>query len=424
MSDIDFQNGFLCGLATKGLIKTGVQKGMKPQAAVAKFCIDLTDPVTGKVLERMNGTSHVFEDVLYAGGGSTSWIDATSQAWMVLNDSQLPIDPDMPYVMGQTVGYGRPSQSGKGLFRGAYNAANQKLAEWDLTSIRWKFQYDFTPPQAVGTIRQIGLTHQYNRSLVRYQQSRIPISQYTYAVYHTSDERYSYSCSRSGIVSKYDNYLGTFSEINISSLVGTLNSPCVAYAPATGKYYIYDLLLPNKPVYEFADNTFTSLNKTYELTRAYYLTGDYSTQAYVHDGCLYIVAIRAIIKIDFVNDTAPVEVLITSDVYNNAAVSESSYANNFYPDGAMGVDSYIMCFSAATNRYKGLIFDMATDSVVGYMSAATNTAHCVHPFTTSRIFCGSNGAMSAAITAKKLDADFVKPADKGMTATYELEVFW
>lgn len=396
-------------------------KNLKPQAAVGKFCIDLTDPVTGKVLERMNGTNHVFEDVLYAGAGNTSWIDATSQAWMVLNDSQLPIDPDMPYVMGQTVGYGIPSQAGLGLFRGAYNAANQKLAEWDFTSIRWKFQYDFTAPQAIGTIRQIGLTHQYNRVLVKYQQSRIPISAHSSAVQYTSNERYSYACSSSGIVSKYDNYLGTVSEIDISSLVGTLSSPRVAYAPATGKYYIYDFWLPNKPVYEFADDTFGTLNKTYELTSSSYI---YSDQSYVRDGCLYTVSNSAITKTDFVNDTAPVEVLKISDVRNNAAFLESSDANNFSPNGAMGVDSYIMCFSAAKNTYKGLIFDMATDSVVGYMSAAANTAHCVHPLTTSRIFCSGNGAMSAAITAKKLDTDFVKPADRGMTATYELEVFW
>lgn len=397
-------------------------KNLKPQAAVGKFCIDLTDPVTGKVLERMNGTNHVFEDVLYADRGSTSWIDATSQAWMVLNDSQLPIDPDMPYVMGQTVGYGIPSQAGLGLFRGAYNAANQRLAEWDFTSIRWKFQYDFTAPQAIGTIRQIGLTHQYNRALAKYQQSRIPISANSSAVQYTSDERYSYSCSRSGIVSKYDNYLGTVSEIDISSLVGTLSSPRVAYAPATGKYYIYDFSMTPKSVYEFTDNTFTSLNKTYELTNLSYIIE--SDQSYVHDGCLYIVTNSVITKIDFVNDTAPVEVLKISDVYNNAAVLESSYAYNFSPRGAMGVDSYIMCFSAMPATYKGLIFDMATDSVVGYMSTADDVAHCVHPLTTSRIFCSSNGAMSAAITAKKLDADFVKPADRGMTVTYELEVFW
>ena len=392
-------------------------KNLKPQAAVGKFCIDLTDPVTGKVLERMNGTNHVFEDVLYAG----AWIDATSQAWMVLNDSQLPIDPDMPYVMGQTVGYGRPSQSGLGLFRGAYNAANQKLAEWDLTSIRWKFQYDFTAPQAIGTIRQIGLTHQYNRVLTKYQQSRIPISAHSDAVYCTSDERYSYSCSSLGKVYKYDNYLGTVSEIDISSLVGTSNGSRVAYAPATGKYYIYDFYKTPKSVYEFTDNTFTSLNKTYELTN---VSSIYSNQSYVRDGCLYIVTNSAITKIDFVNDTAPVEVLTISDVRNNAAFLEDSYANNFSPNGAMGVDSYIMCFSVYTNTYKGLIFDMATDSVVGYMSAAANAAHCVHPLTTSRIFCSRNSAMSAAIAAKRLDADFVKPADRGMTATYELEVFW
>lgn len=399
-------------------------KGMKPQAAVGKFCIDLTDPVTGKVLERVNGTNHIFEDVLYADAGSTSWIQATSYAWLVLNDSPLAVDPDMPFVMGQTVGYGIPSQAGSGLFRGAYNAANQKLAECDLTSVRWKFQYDFTAPQAVGTIRQIGLTLQYNRVLTRYQQSRFPISVNSNAASYTSDERYSYYCSKSGIVSKYDNYLGTVSEIDISSLVGTLNNPRVAYAPATGTYYIYDFSKTPKSVYEFTDNTFTSLNNTYTPTNAAYTD---SSQSYVHDGCLYAVTSSYIIKVDFVNNTAPVEVLTISGVHNNAAFSESSaYTNSFSTSGAMGVDSYIMCFSVSINNYKGLIFDMATDSVVGYMSAADNMsrAHCVHPLTTNRIFCSGNGSMSAAITAKKLDTDFVKPDNRGMTATYELEVFW
>lgn len=395
-------------------------KGMKPQAAVGKYCLDLTDPVTGKVLERMSGNNHVFEDVLYADtSGSTSWIDATSQAWMVLNDSQLPINPDMPYVMGQTVGYGRPSQAGLGLFRGAYNAANQKLAEWDLTSTRWKFQYDFTGVQAIGTIRQIGLTHQYNRSGIRIQQSSMPLGN-TSGTDYTSDDRYTYYCSN-GIVIKYDNYLGTQQQIDVSSIVGTSGTFAVAYAPATGKYYIVKFSVE---MYEFTDSTFSTLSNTYSITSIYYS----SRAQYVYGNYLYAVSSNYLSKADFVNNIAYVNVLNIADIQNNAAVLENNRAAYFNTQGTMGSDSKIMCFSAyrsgSNDFYKGFIFDMATDDVIGYMSCSDTYSHYVHPLTTSRIFCSRNGAMSAAITAKKLDADFVKPADRGMTATYELEVFW
>jgi hypothetical protein len=398
-------------------------KGMKPQAAVGKYCLDLTDPVTGKVLERMSGNNHVFEDVLYANTtSSNTWINVTSGAWLVLNDSPLAVDPDMPYVMGQTVGYGRPSQAGLGLFRGAYNAANQKLAEWDLTSIRWKFQYDFTAPQAIGTIRQIGLTHQYNRALVRYQQSWIPISSHYDAIQYTSDERYSYGCSN-GIVTKYDNYLGTQQQIDVSSIVGTSGTFAVAYAPATGKYYI---VKSGVEMYEFTDSTFSTLSNTYSITSINFSAS--RVQQYVYGDYLYSVSSNYLYKADFVNNIAYVNVLNIADIQNNAAVLENNRAAYFDTRGTMGSDSYIMCFSAyrsgSNDFYKGFIFDMATDDVIGYMSNGDTYSHCVHPLTTSRIFCSTNGAMSAAITAKKLDADFVKPADRGMTATYELEVFW
>jgi hypothetical protein len=396
-------------------------KGMKPQAAVGKFCIDLTDPVTGKVLERMNGTNHVFEDVLYANASNgASWIAATSNAWLVLNDSPLAVDPDMPYVMGQTVGYGRPSQAGSGLFRGAYNAANQKLAEWDLTSIRWKFQYDFTGVQAIGTIRQIGLTHQYNRSGIRIQQSGMPLLGNTSGAGYTSDDRYSYYCSN-GIVTKYDNYLGTQQQIDVSSIVGTSGTFAVAYAPATGKYYIVKYSVE---MYEFTDSTFSTLSNTYSITSIHYSSG----AQYVYGDYLYSVLSNYLSKADFVNNIAYVNVLNIADVQNNAAVLEDSDATDFDTRGTMGSDSKIMCFSAyrssGSEFYKGFIFDMATDDVIGYMSSGGEYSHFVHPLSVNRIFCGRYGYMSAAITAKKLDTDFVKPADRGMTATYELEVFW
>ena len=79
-----------------------------------------------------------------------------------MNNTNLSINTKYPYLFGQTVGYGKPSTAGTGLYRGAYNAANQVLRELSLDSVRWKFQYDFTTAQANDVpINVVGLTNQY-----------------------------------------------------------------------------------------------------------------------------------------------------------------------------------------------------------------------------------------------------------------------
>ena len=42
-------------------------KRMKPISAEGKICIDLTDPITGKVKERIDAKNHIFPNALYFG---------------------------------------------------------------------------------------------------------------------------------------------------------------------------------------------------------------------------------------------------------------------------------------------------------------------------------------------------------------------
>ena len=127
-----------------------------PAIAKGHPCIELKDPLTGKIKERIEGDNHVFTDALFSG-----WWSAVSSAFMVLSDDDTPVDNNFPYMLGNVVGYGVPSQSGSGTYCGAYNSTNQILASMTPDKISWKFQYDFTTAQANGTIKSIGLTRQY-----------------------------------------------------------------------------------------------------------------------------------------------------------------------------------------------------------------------------------------------------------------------
>ena len=56
-----------------------------------------------------------------------NWNYYVDNVYMVLTDSTKDIDPNFPFLLGTPVGFGIPSNSGLGNYRGAYNSANQVL---------------------------------------------------------------------------------------------------------------------------------------------------------------------------------------------------------------------------------------------------------------------------------------------------------
>lgn len=384
----------------------------RASAAFGKVRLDFTDLITGKVIDRVEGKNMVFTDALFSNG----WINAVSSAFLVLTDNADPIDPDMPFVLGEIIGYGIPSSDGLGLYRGAYNPANQKLAEATLEKISWKFQYDFTAPQAIGTIRTIGLTNQFS-----YLQ-RIPFDGFPAKIYSTNfanvtnDGRYSYVCSTSGIVTKYDNLLGTASTIDVSATVGSTGSKAVGYAPATGKYYIHNG--DAKTLYEFADNTFGTLVATYSLSN---LTA-YGLAFYIYGDNMFVLSNgRNIYVSDYVNNTSHITKTVTDNVINGA-----NYQLNC---STCAYGKYIVSLGwLSGSYYAGAIFDMSKQEFVGYKYAGNGAYPVVfHPFSEHILPCYSynnNLSHNCAIAAKLLDEPKTKTNSTGMTATYELEVYW
>lgn len=132
-----------------------------PVHAEGHVCLDFKDPVTGKIVDQIKGKNYVFMDALLS-GPNRDWVSMVSGLWLCLMDDGNANDVNFPFLSGQTIAYGRPSLGTLNTYRGAYNSANQVLAQMDATKARWKFQYDFTTAQAnSGTIRSVGLTNQF-----------------------------------------------------------------------------------------------------------------------------------------------------------------------------------------------------------------------------------------------------------------------
>lgn len=411
-------------------------RGVRPAAAEGRVRLELTDPVTGKVKERVEGKNHVFEDALFSGTGF-DWVSSVSAAWMALNDNDANIDPDMPFLLGDTVGYGIPGQGTKGTVRGAYNAANQVLAAMTLESVRWKFQYDFTTAQANGTpIQTIGLTNQYasvpKESITGFRAG----AALSNVAGNTCDGRYCYTCSTDGIVTKSDLLAGTSVYIDVSGVVGTTSNSYkwVGYAPATDKYYIYvySATAALRKMYVFLDNSFGTLEDTYSPSNVA-MTGPATSPMYIHGNYAYFFLSSNLHKADFINNISAS--VIALNVQNAGLVSEySTLILSGLNVGSVPFRSRYICFGASgTSNYRVRpIFDLSNDAVVGIVYVANaavfrDNPFILHPLAKNVLPCAINGInlySNTAIAAYKLPEPITKTSANGMTATYELEVFW
>lgn len=413
----------------------------QPIHAEGHPCITLTDPLTGKIKEKIQGKNHVFLDALLCRPSlSGDWVNAISTLWTCLNDSTLAVDANIPYLMGQTIGYGVPTASGSGAFRGAYNAANQVLARKTRESVYWKFQYDFTTAQANGTINSIGLTHQYQIGVAYKPISGFPTYvDNTYGRWCTSDGRYTYSCTDAGVITKHDILLGTNVTIDVSAIVGTSGYKTVGYATDTGKYYIYvySSTAANRRMYVFSANTFTTLENTYFPTNVSMNQNTYPAM-YIYGNTVFWFDAAAANKIyyaDFVNNIAYTSLTISN--YNNAAYNESNFGTT---SGIFGISAcplnnkYIITgLQNASSDNRGIIFDLSTCTVVGTICTPITVSNsyaavCKYPLATASLPFANVGSSyvgtTSAVAAKKLDTPVVKTSANGMTVTYELEVFW
>lgn len=119
--------------------------------------VDYTDPVTGRVLERIEGDNHVFEDQFFA----RSFQEQCLQSTLLLTDGTAALDTSLPWIPGKPVGYANPSGAATGLFQGAYRASDSYIDVPTQNGTESLYVYDFLTSQIPGTIRYVGLTGAY-----------------------------------------------------------------------------------------------------------------------------------------------------------------------------------------------------------------------------------------------------------------------
>lgn len=410
---------------------------IQPHHVEGHICIDLTDPVTGKVKQRTEGKNIAFPALVYGCAGNSNssggWATDMNTSFLFLTDSTTTIDTSLPLILGQVVGYGKPSAGSSGNYRGAYSAANQVLADRTIDSIRWKFQYDFTASQANGTIGTIGLSDSQFYTPNRRCSSRpfLVGGAVNYGQY-TNDGRYAYWCTVAGVITKYDCLLGTSETIDVSATVGTTGSyKTIAYDPVNKRYGVYVCNSTTSLIrlYIFSDDTFSTLLSTHSPSNILYSNNN---PLYIYGNFLFNVMGTTISYADFINNSAYSTITPSTNPATITEAGASAFALNY---GTTAYNKYLFCgWSPANYRSCAAVIDMSSFTQIGHGAAQYFTGNTKGPivrnpfyddvFVLSTADKGAYLADFGATAMKKLDAPVVKTTANGMTATYELEVFW
>lgn len=420
--------------------------------AEGRFQIDLTDPITGKVLDRIEERNHIFESLFFSSlvasgtdynNYSWEWEYKISNAMLLLTDSEYPISDDMPYILGEIVGLGVPNNTAMGSKRGNYNPQAQQLAVVDREKVHWKFQYEFTASQANGKIATIGLSHQLNPYPLAIN-SRPKVPKTDIFIGYISDGKYAYGTSSKEKIVKYDLYDGTFTEIqpvnlvDVQAIKNTSNySRSIGYNPSNKHYYIITSVW-NSPythwLQEYSDNTFSNLLETYEYVLPTYFSSGLLPY-YVYGDYLFMPLDNAsekrsyIYRINYKTSVYDI-IYIYSLAYEDTGISFNAYP--YLRNQHMAYDKYIFFLSEHENGMGG-IFDMSQQKLIGYLkgmpSGNINSPPMTHPyvphFLPARKHSQTNDlVINAALTARKLDTPVIKPNDRGMVVSYEIDVYW
>ena len=402
----------------------------RPLEAEGRVRIDLTDPLTGRVVDRREGKNHVFTQFL-----ERSLLTSINGVKTVLTDFTGTLDTTVPFLPGNIIGWGTPSTGSSGNYQGAYNSAGQVIFQYKPTSnsVYWKMVYEFTTSQANGTIGCIGLTHQFDGSVSFYNGKK---SQGNYAsgnnsYMNTNDATYGYVVSTAGVITKQNNITFDRTTIDVSATVGTDDNypKCVWYDSKNGKYGVLvasssSSYKVNNKLYIFSDNSFSTLETVYSVSNDPLNAG---YPAYIYNSNLFLVVSNGVYVFDYTTNT-----LVTT------IVQTESDAKGIYTSGSVNINLIYGC--TATGRYlicgQQNCFGMVVD-----MLAVVKYAVFFHPsqgysdYTSSIESVNGNERMCLnksnktysvalfdALTAKKLDTPINKTSANGMTVTYELEV--
>ena len=385
---------------------------IKPLQAEGRCTIELTDPITGKVKDRVGGKNMVFPETLMV----DRWWSVLDSVWTVLGDDDTPSSLDFPFMRGNGLGYGVPSTAGSGLYQGAYNPSNQFLKRQSDGKLSWKFQYDFTAPQAIGTIKSVSLTRQFVSST--YPTNFYSANSGTYQYY---DGKYGYGVSADNSVTITNLYSGQTSEKDVSAVVsGSLRA--IAIDKSTGKGYI---LASNFMLYEFSDSTFSNLINTYTISSYYDDISVYTFWCIIKGSSIYLgTSDYKIVKINYTTDT-----LLKSIDFPSSVWGKWSSVQGYSLKTPLHINDGCICFNHDYSDTRMTpILDINKDTVEASTHIKRNINYLInHPYASHPLPCYASGqkeVLPTAFTNYVLPTPVEKTNDKGMTVTYELDVYW
>lgn len=155
--------------------------------------VDYTDPVTGKVLERIEGDNHVFIDQFTCSGFQGF------QPMLLLSNGDVSYDADVPMIPGMPTGYGVVGSSATGTLQGSYRSVDSFNNRISRSGVTFQYVYDFLSTQIPLPINYVGLTgHQLNGVVSTPFQYRWPIGEQGGMIDIERNRRfYSFECSLS-----------------------------------------------------------------------------------------------------------------------------------------------------------------------------------------------------------------------------------
>ncbi len=401
------------------------------------------DPVTEKVKELYEHDNHVFVESFLG----EAWFDILTQTaapQLIITDDDTEIDPQFPYLRGNIIGTGLIGALSNGTFQGSHVASLSELGVPNLTdglSYKFKYVYDFYPSQLLDPVPKcIGLTAQYmNLYLNSGKGFNFPVKKIPYqrsvTLHHTTKGQKGYRITNAGVVTIYNPFFDTETNIDISSLIlpATTLSIGVDVDPASTKIYVfaYSATAAERKMYVFSDDLFTNIEQTYDCsniatypstTRVFLATAN-GKMLYWNSGWM---------RANFMENVNSSLIPIGSDVLNTAIMS-GQVGNLLARDGLCYMFNENYATSVAIGR--SIILNPELETIVATLSTGNKSTSGIltyqqcfeSPLPDRSILLANTPQMKfylkQALTAYLIPEDApARPDGTTMRITYQLDV--
>jgi len=269
------------------------------------YCkLEAVDTLTGKVKDRSEKENYVFQDVFQS--ANIGDLLNSAQTYTVLSSDNTPPDDAFPFVKKDIpvseknctfrsklsdaherkletftadafareyiIGWGQNNTASDGGNRGGYRAADSYNGAPTPTGRSWRYVFDFTSTQALGTIKSVSVTAQFggnNRPIrqIYYPSASMEAACYIYPAGNGFNGQVGYRVSNTGVVTKFNPRLNTKETVDVFANLGitvTTTNITLYYAQDAGEWFMscYHATAANRRVFKF-NGDFTALLNTY-----------------------------------------------------------------------------------------------------------------------------------------------------------------